>query len=272
MTLAQLEAAFSTEGLNKSNCVVDRTKLAWFNGQHLRLHVAASPVQLPQLVQWMWGGAVAPTGSRDCLPFAEAAVTALPSIAASVAQALETGLAGGLSSLAQRPTEGAVLPAGLPLLAAKGELAPEQLVHAGSTWCVRWGVLHAALLLHHERVGMYPDYGALCWPLFAPPRASNGEVAQLMDSNSSTKSCALLVALHAAWSTLPAEAWLEAGVPLVMQTLKKDCQEEKAKQRELMKPVRIVLTATDRGVGMSDLLMFMGRKEVLGRLSRGLPG
>ena len=269
MDLQQLQESFATEGLNKANCVVDRTKLAWFNAQHLRRHVARSPVSLHDMVQWMHGRAEAPAAAGACSPFAIAATSAMPAIVAQVQTSLSEGVASELSPLAEAETAGmrAVQASALPELAAQGALHPEHWVSSGAGWCVRWGVLHAALLLQHERVGMYPDYAQLCWPLFARPNAQHEAVLSALPVGSAECLPAVAAELARQWQALPAEAWGELGVPQVMAAFKATCGSTGHKMGMVMKPSRVLLTAADRGVAMNDLLGFLGQEEATLRVA-----
>ncbi len=269
MDLQQLQERFSTEGLNKANCVVDRSKLAWFNAQHLRRHVAASPVSLHDMMSWMHGWKAAPQDAVHCMPFAIAASTAMPAIAACVQEAQSSGQAVALSPLAlgSEPESPALTAVDLPQAAAEGSLHVDTLVSSGTGWHVQWGVLHAALLLHHERVGMYPDYGELCWPLFVRPEAGHPAIQGLLPGGLTTQRLQRVVqSLHDTWCNLPDSAWSEKGVPAVMAAFKSTCGACDEKMGNVMKPTRILLTGADRGVAMNDLLAFLGRDECLARL------
>jgi len=268
MDLQQLQERFSTGGLNKANCVVDRSKLAWFNAQHLRRHVAASPVTLHDMLQWMHGRSGVPEAAHQCLPFAIAAATAFPAIAVQVQCALAEGLASELSPLTHQETAEmqAVAASALPSLAHEGALHVDQWVSSGHGWCVRWGALHAALLLQHERVGMYPEYAQLCWPLFTRPNIQHADVRAVLPEGSAGSLQSVLPELARRWRGLPSDGWGEQGVPQVMQAFKATCKATGYKMGLVMKPSRVVLTAADRGVAMNDLLAYLGQTEAIERL------
>lgn len=267
-TMSELQSAFSLDGLNKANCVVDREKLAWFNAQHLRRQLQAAEPQLPQLTSMLHGDTPLPEAAvppHDV--FVEVARTALPAISARVQEALASGLA---TPLAWAPP--AIPPVqDVRAAALDGSLTFASTVQLGPA-TPRWADVVAAFMLHHERVSLCPDFADLAWCMFCRPNLQHAELAALFEEVSTPQTQTLLSELLTAFQTLPDADWLDSDASAPLAELKRICKAAKAKQSACMKPLRVVLTGMDRGSAMADLLRVLGKAEVCARLAAALEG
>lgn len=144
MSMPELIEAFSVDGLNKANCVVDLHKLAWIQGHHIRQDMAASAVPAkpsPQLLASEPALAVPRTDRAWQLwlriqPHLEAAIAA--------AQATPPG---GAATEAASAAAAAVAPAQLD--ASSIPEPPAELSLSGHTWPTQYAL--AALQAQHVR-------------------------------------------------------------------------------------------------------------------------
>ena len=145
MTMPELIEAFSVDGLNKANCVVDLHKLAWIQGHHIRQDMAASAVPTKPSLQLL---AAEPTLAP--LPRTDRAwqlwLRIQPHLEAAIAAAQATA-PGEAATEAARAAAAAVPPAQLD--ADSIPEPPAQLSLSGHTWPTQYAL--AALQAQHVR-------------------------------------------------------------------------------------------------------------------------
>jgi hypothetical protein len=274
--LADLAAAFSLGALHRANAVVDRARLEWYNGQHVKaaFREAAGAPRSSEAGAGAAGGDAAAAAARRMQLIRDGAL-------AAVLPLLE-GLVGAEAA-------GAAL-----------QRSSSSSSSSGADW------LHTLLAAQHERVGALTDFGPLLLPFFlrAAPSGSGGAGAAGVFAAYLAGAAPLQALRRLAPSAAAAAAEVEASplralLPLRPALLAVLAQWEallaapgggggagaappqggalaagvKAAAKaagvapgKLMLPVRWAVTGLDAGAAFADTLGLLGAEECVARL------
>eukprot|EP01138_Halocafeteria_seosinensis_P016067 gb/GECG01016396.1/.p1 GENE.gb/GECG01016396.1/~~gb/GECG01016396.1/.p1 ORF type:complete len:597 (+),score=47.27 gb/GECG01016396.1/:1-1791(+) len=233
--IGELVNAFSLEGLNHSNCVVDRSKLNWLNTHHVRRELHNSKVKPDMSLSEINASRIEDENDPLVLMFSFL-----------------------IPEMRRRFKNVNISEIRVPL-------SLEEQVTIGNN-SYSYGYLFAAMLAQHDRVVTIPDFLGLLEPFLLRP--TTGQVRTEMEGHSTKNIDTAVARLMQVWDAEREEAWREPDGQQLIGIIKQICKDNNPKLNpgELMQPVRIALTGQKKGSALGRLVHLLGRDECIGRL------